>query len=1153
MRSIIPLLMLLAAVGVGVVESSENRRQSASPLSEEGILEAMTLAKDFQERGGPLQQGWIEGTFYGGVFACYEATGREAFLNAARKWTKTPFSTSHGVNADAICTAQTFLDVYRVDQDESLIAPIKKIFEAEYFGADVLERKKIVHAIWKEESRPFIGRNLWWWCDALYMAPPVIARMGKATGDPRYLKLLHKLYWDSVDYLYNPEAKLFFRDKRFFNRKAPNGEPIFWGRGNGWVIGGLVRTIDYIPESDPMRKAYIKLFRDMMSRLVTLQGDDGLWRSSLNDPTWFPMPESSGSGFFVFGLAAGLNRGWLEGERYREAAKKGWKGLVNVLSPDGKVQWSQPVADHPFETHKEDTRAYTQGAFLLAAAEMYKLMHVAPPSVSAIAPKERRLDGGKPSARTFARYVPERIDDFAWENDKIAFRAYGPKARKGAENSGIDCWLKRVDYPIIDKWYGQMKTKSYHKDWGEGHDPYHVGSSAGCGGTGIWLNGKREPLETYIKQELIECTPQRSQFKLTYEREIGGDVYGEEKTITIELGKRLFDVHSVFTKNGKVASGLPVCIGLTTHDGKAETFSSEENGWIACWEKIAGYFVGTGVSVDSEGIVKIEEVKSEKKDESHIFIIVETDDDGGIDYKAGYGWERAGTIKYATDWTDCLGEKRNVPLPTEAVSKENAAFVSFIPVTDANPATDENGYAGSGVNSVAYNQHNLLTVGDQQFIAYYRRHATDPDHPKNNTVTIGRRNIEAAMWEIFSTDFHSYDIDDEHNVIGFAIDGDGFMHMSWGMHSDDPRTKPFQYARSTAPILGQNPIVMTSLGPNGMTGHELEVCYPRFQTLPDGDVLFLFRKAWSGNGDWYLNRYDVETECWSPVHKDARGKPARLFRGRGPHPNNCFYADRPTLGPDGVFHLAGVFRYNTHSPSGHDGFQTNHRYVYLRSLDEGLTWQRMDGSPIALPAVESVGFAGHDATHLPEIVEDIPEGSSLMNQSGMTTDRTGSPIIANWWADNAAGGDHTRQQYIFFYDGQAWQKRVVTTRDPELDEPIGDGVLKWILLARPVVITDADDRIIVIYTDYKNHGILISHSEPLAVDPEREKWTQFNLTHENLGAWEPTYDEARWRRDGVLQMLYQKMPGSGKSYHRENRSTPVSVFEWNAREYFKER
>ncbi len=256
--------------------------------------------------------------------------------------------------------------------------------------------------------------------------------------------------------------------------------------------------------------------------------------------------------------------------------------------------------------------------------------------------------------RTFCRFVPERQDDFAWENDKIAFRAYGPAARGKTENSGFDCWLKRVDYPIIDKWYGQMKEKSYHKDWGEGSDPYHVGSSAGCGGTGIWLNGKREPLEAFTHYEVISCAPEKSIFKLSYEREIGGVVYGEEKTVTIELGKRLFHVQSVFTKDGKIAVNLPVCIGITTHDGKATATKEVSNGWMACWGTIEKFGVGTGVVMSPSMITEYKLIESSKKDESHALFITETDASGQIEYYAGYGWEKAGEIITSRDWNEYL-------------------------------------------------------------------------------------------------------------------------------------------------------------------------------------------------------------------------------------------------------------------------------------------------------------------------------------------------------------------------------------------------------------------------------------------------------------------------------------------------------------------
>ncbi len=203
---------------------------------------------------------------------------------------------------------------------------------------------------------------------------------------------------------------------------------------------------------------------------------------------------------------------------------------------------------------------------------------------------------------TYARFVPERKDDFAWENDVIAFRAYGPALRAGAENAGIDCWLKRVDYPIINKWYYQALQAdiklSYHEDHGEGLDNYHVGSSAGCGGTSLWLNGERVGLETYTAYKIISSTAEKTVFVLTYEHDVAGDHYKEEKQITIELGKRLFEAQSTFWKNGELAANLPITLGVTTHDELANVSYDLKQGWLAAWEKLGDSELGTGVKLD---------------------------------------------------------------------------------------------------------------------------------------------------------------------------------------------------------------------------------------------------------------------------------------------------------------------------------------------------------------------------------------------------------------------------------------------------------------------------------------------------------------------------------------------------------------------------
>ena len=169
----------------------------------------------------------------------------------------------------------------------------------------------------------------------------------------------------------------------------------------------------------------------------------------------------------------------------------------------------------------------------------------------------------------------------------------------------------------------------------------------------------------------------------------------------------------------------------------------------------------------------------------------------------------------------------------------------------------------------------------------------------------------------------------------------------------------------------------------------------------------------------------------------------------------------------------------------------------------------------------------------------------------MTTDSSGNPIIANWWAANASTGDHTRQYHIFFRDASGWHRRTVSKRD--VDDPssrFSEGALSSSWMGRPVVLTDADDRIIVLYNDNRFDGMTVVFSQPLAEDPGRHNWTRMNLTHEKLGRWEVTYDEPRWKRDGVLQMLYQQLPGSGQDFETQNNSTPVAVLEWNARRYF---
>ena len=177
--------------------------------------------------------------------------------------------------------------------------------------------------------------------------------------------------WATTDFLYDKQNQLYFRDSRFITRRDAGGRKIFWGRGNGWVFAGLARILSELPEDSPGRRRYEALFKQMAAKLVTLQGDQGYWPVSLLEPQ--KTPETSGTGFFVYGLAWGVNHGVLPAPKYRPSVERGWSALTAAVGSDGKLGWVQRVAAAPDQVGPDDTQLYGVGAFLLAASEVSKL------------------------------------------------------------------------------------------------------------------------------------------------------------------------------------------------------------------------------------------------------------------------------------------------------------------------------------------------------------------------------------------------------------------------------------------------------------------------------------------------------------------------------------------------------------------------------------------------------------------------------------------------------------------------------------------------------------------------------------------------------------------------------------------------------------
>jgi hypothetical protein len=322
-----------------------------------------------------------------------------------------------------------------------------------------------------------------------------------------------------------------------------------------------------------------------------------------------------------------------------------------------------------------------------------------------------------------------------------------------------------------------------------------------------------------------------------------------------------------------------------------------------------------------------------------------------------------------------------------------------------------------------------------------------------------------------------------------------------------------------------------------MTGREDTVTYPQFLRLPDGDLLFLFREVASGNGDTYMNRYDLQTSTWANVHVSI-GTQAPFIKGTGWNPNYNAYLNMPQLGgPDGDdLIVTWCWRYEpvgSDSPAGEDGYQTNNMLAFGRSPDAGQTWRRFNGTPYVLP-ISRNGESGNPATAAEHIV-NIPEGSSLINQASTCLDANDNPVTCTWFAPGAkqVPANHRRQYMVVFRNDHGtpsttddtWDTRQVSQR---ANNPTGTKYTETNVrdLGRPIVVTDDQDRIIVAYRDdAENNGLTIVHSLPKVDDPDRLVWIQVDLTTENLGNYEPIIDNVRGLGNRGYQSGYRIPPG----------------------------
>jgi unsaturated rhamnogalacturonyl hydrolase len=311
-------------------------------------------------------QSWGAATYHRGNVAVYEATGDAKYHDLAVNWaTAKGWALLGGDttrNADNQAAGEVYSKLYLMEPDPARITHIDASIHAMVLGT---------------------ASGDWSWVDAINMSMPSFAYLGSIKNDPAYWSRMFDFFDHTQNVtggpgLYDKTDHLWFRDGGFLPpHVGPNGKKEFWSRGNGWAFAALTKTLMVLPITDAHRPQYVQTYQDMAAALAAIQRSDGFWNVDLGDPLDFPGPETSGTSFFTFGIAWGIESGVLDRATYFPVVARAWNGLATTaVQPSGVLGYCQaagasPSAGQPVTA--TSTNDFGVGAFLLAGNEAANL------------------------------------------------------------------------------------------------------------------------------------------------------------------------------------------------------------------------------------------------------------------------------------------------------------------------------------------------------------------------------------------------------------------------------------------------------------------------------------------------------------------------------------------------------------------------------------------------------------------------------------------------------------------------------------------------------------------------------------------------------------------------------------------------------------